>query len=71
MAKDSLTKIETAAIELHTILWRGVGENADWPITISCSEDLQKKLCDALDALRIAIKEVRPDLVEWPIKLER
>ena len=46
------------------------GENDDWPISILCSEELYEPLCAAFEALRAAIEEVRPELVEWPLRYD-
>lgn len=65
-----MTAIEQAAIELHTILWESVGDTGDWPIRIEYDdgdEEVAERFCQALNSLRIAIKEVYPDHAPWPL----
>ena len=67
MAKDSLSKIELAAVELHTILWEHLGHTADWSLTVEYHDDeVAERFCQALDRLRNAIREELPDHAPSP-----
>lgn len=62
------TRLEKAAIDLHTILWRNVGSTTDWPIRIEYDDDaVYNGFVDAMNELYEAIKEIDPALVPWPI----
>jgi hypothetical protein len=63
-----MTRLEKAAIEVHTVLWNNTGETEDWPITIQCDDDILDRFSSAMNELRDAAEEVEPGIGAWPIK---
>jgi hypothetical protein len=63
-----MTAIEKAAIELHTVLWKSVGDNDDWLLKIEYSDgQAADRLADAFNALTNAIHAEYPHLPKWPL----
>ena len=64
-----MTRLEEAACRLHEILWQNTGDNADWPISFQCDEEIRDEFIDALNELGDAVEEVKPGSKPWPLKL--
>jgi hypothetical protein len=62
-----VSRLEEAAIRLHEIIWKNVGENADWPINFRCDEELEDEFIGALNELGNAVEEVKPGSKPWPV----
>jgi hypothetical protein len=62
-----VSRLEEAAIRLHEIIWKNAGENADWPISFLCDEELEDEFIGALNELSNAVEEVKPGSKPWPL----
>lgn len=62
-----MNRLEEAAIKLHEIIWKNVGDNADWPISFLCDNTIEDEFSDALNELGNAVEEVKPGSKSWPV----
>lgn len=66
-----MTKIEKAAIKLHSVIWNNTGTTDEWPIQMKVDAEIHDNVVDALNGLHDAIEEYDPKLVPWPIKTKK
>jgi hypothetical protein len=62
-----VSRLEEAAIRLHEIIWKNVGDNADWPISLECDNAIANEFSDILNELGNAVEEVKPGSKPWPV----
>lgn len=66
--RGAMTRIETAAFELHRLFWENTGDTDEWPIKIDADDEIYDKVAGALNELHDAIEEKFPGSNPWPIK---
>lgn len=66
-----MSRLEHAAIDLHQLIWNNVGSTEDWPIMLRLDEEIHDEVVNALNELSEAVREVDPELVPWPITLDK
>ena len=62
-----MSRLEKAAIEIHSVLWNNTGHTDDWPIQIQCDDEILNRFTAALNELRNAAEEAKPGIGAWPI----
>ena len=65
---EEMTRIETAAIWFHRLLWENTGHTDEWPINLKVDEEIHHEVVNAFNELHDAIEERLPGSAPWPIR---